>query len=147
MSTDENTFRRVDWTGDQPQPSDDDDEYGMPVQPPRGPGLSDADLDLLTLAARAIGAVRVEAVEGESWVNLHFADGSTAWNWNSLLHSDDMLNLSALLRIDIAWVGDSVVFADGNWSEPTNADPATAARRAVTRAAAEIWMAKAQPPG
>lgn len=147
MSTDENTFRRVDWTGDQPQPSDDDDEYGMPLQPPRGPGLSADDLELLTHAARAIGAVRVDVIEGENWVNLQFADGSMAFAWNPLMHSDDMLNLSALLRIDIAWVGDSVVFADGHLSEPTNADPATAARRAVTRAAAEIWRSKAQPTG
>lgn len=146
MSTDENRFKHVQWTGDGPLPSDDDDEHGLPVQP-RGSGLSADDLELLTMAARAIGAVRVETIEGEQWVNLHFADGSVVYGWNSLMHSDDMLNLSALLRIDIAWVGDSVIFADGNWSEPTSADAATAARRAVTRAAAEIWKAKAPPPG
>lgn len=146
MSTDDNTFKRVLWGDDGWQPSDDDDDQGLPVQPPRAIGLSAADLELLTLAARAIGAVRVEAIEGERWVNLYFADGSVAYAWNPLMHSDDMLNLSALLRIDIEWEGDSVVFADGNWSEPTTDDPATAARRAVTRAAAEIWKAK-MPPG
>ena len=134
---DENTFRRVDWNGDEPQLSDDDGPDGMPLRPP-GMGLSAEDLELLQLAARALGATRVEVVEGERWVNLYFADGSTAWNWNPLIHSDDMLNLSALLRIDIEWEGDSVVFADGNWSEPTDGNPAAAARRAVTFAAAEI---------
>jgi hypothetical protein len=136
MSTDENTFRRVQWDGDQYQPSDDDDADGFPMRP-RGPGLSAADLELLTLAAKAIGA-QVEVVDGEEWVNLHFPDGSVAYAWNPLMHSDDMLNLSALLHIDIEWEGDSVVFADGNWSEPTTDDPAAAARRAVTRAAADI---------
>lgn len=147
VSVDENEFKRVDWpAADGWVPSDDDDEHGFPVQP-HASGLSADDLELLTLAARAIGAVQVEPVEGEKWVNLHFADGSIVYAWNSLMHSDDTLNLSALLHIDIVWVGDSAVFADGFMSEPTSGDPAAAARRAVTRAAADIWKAKAPPPG
>lgn len=112
----------------------------LPAPPRRS--IPEADRELLELAARAIGAVRVEDVEGESWVNLHFVDGSVAYAWNSLMHSDDMLNLSALLHIDIAWLGDSDVLADGSSSEPTTENPAAAARRAVTRAAAEIWKAR-----
>ena len=78
---------------------DDDAANGQPVQPPRGPSLSDADMDLLTLP-RAIGA-KTKAVEGENWVNLYFADASHTWRWHPLMHSDDALNLSAQPRIDI----------------------------------------------
>ena len=116
---------------------DDDTVDELPAAPRQA--IPAADRELLELAGRALGAAQVEDVEGENWVNLHFADGSTVFNWNPLVHSDDMLNLAALLRIDIDWEGDDVVFADGNWSEPTIDDPAAAARRAVTRAAAEIY--------
>lgn len=116
-----------------------DDTYEVDELPARRPNtIPEADLQLLELAGRAIGAVRVEVVEGESWVNLHFADGSVAYAWNSLMHSDDMLNLAALLHIDIDWQGGTEVLADGTCTEPTAAGPAAAARRAVTRAAAEI---------
>ena len=138
MSTDDNTFKRVQWDGDEPLPSDDDGPDGMPLQPPRGPGLSAADLELLTLAGRALGAVRVEIIDGESWVNLHFADGSTMWNWNSLLHCDDAFVLAARLRIDTDWTDDTRILADYTCSEPVGDDATAAARRAVTRAAAEI---------
>jgi hypothetical protein len=123
-----------------------DDTYEVDELLPRPRNsIPEADRQLLDLAARAIGAVRVEDVEGESWVNLHFADGSVAYAWNSLMHSDNMLNLSALLHIDIAWLGDSDVLADGTSSEPTTANPAAAARRAVTRAAAEVWKSRKGP--
>lgn len=115
---------------------DDDTVDELPARPRQA--IPAADREMLELAARAIGAVHVEDVDGENWVNLHFADGSVAYAWNSLMHSDDMLNLSALLHIDIAWLGVSDVLADGRSSEPTSEDPAAAARRAVTRAAAEI---------
>jgi hypothetical protein len=127
---------RVDWAGGLPQPSDDDDEHGMPMQPPRGPGLSDADLALLTLAARALGAERVEVVEGENWLNLHFADGSTMWNWNSLLHSDDTFTMMVRLRLLDEHPGFTYKLAEEQGRE--GADEVEAARRAATRAAAEI---------
>jgi predicted deacylase len=136
MSTGDNKIQRGEWFEGQFYPDDSDDQDELPA-PPRKT-IPEADRQLLELAARAIGAVRVEDVEGENWVNLHFADGSVAYAWNSLMHSDDMLNLSALLRIDIAWLGDSDVLADGSSSEPTSENAAAAARRAVTRAAAEI---------
>lgn len=149
MSTDENKFLRVDWASDQPEPSDDDDEHGMPLRPPRGPGLSAADLDLLTLAARAIGA-RAEAVDGEQWMILHFADGTEAHGWNSLLLSGDALELAVRLRISItidsldicaSWAAiglQPMVDGVADLYEEVGEDALAATRRAVTRAAAEI---------
>lgn len=148
MGTDKNKFRRVDWDGDGPLPSDDDDEHGMPVQP-GGSGLSADDLELLTLAARAIGAAQVEPVEGEPWLNLHFADGQIIYGWNPLLHSDDMLALSVNQGIVIRpfpnhHQGSQVVASVLPYVEVrehaahSGHDLVAATRRAVTRAAAEI---------
>jgi hypothetical protein len=154
MSTDGNEFKKVQWTGDQWEPSDDDDADGMPVQPPRGPGLTAEDLELLTLAARALGAT-VEAVDGEQWVNLHFADGSTAWNWNPLMHGDDTFNLQVDLNFHVSIDCESAGAVTVEWDfgdsttpactveepAPVGGDDRAAARRAVTRAAAEIGKA------
>jgi hypothetical protein len=153
MSTSDNNFRRVEWTGDQWHESDDDGPDGMPLRP-RGPGLSAEDLELLKLAARALGAVRIEEVEGEAWLNLYFADGSTAWNWNPLLHGDDTLNLSIDLNIEIRYhlagnvpgvtatcASDSRVPVCREPWTPAATNKRTATRRAVTRAAAEIGKA------
>jgi hypothetical protein len=143
MSTDENNFRRVDWSGDPWNPSDDDDDAdGLPLQPPRGPGLSAEDLELLTLAARALGAVRVDEVEGEDWVNLHFADGSTIWNWNPLVYKDNAFDLIVRLRLDVLHGLDEVAINDQNvvlvdYTE-YGSDPAADACRVVTSAAAVI---------
>lgn len=120
------------------------DENGLPMQPPHGRGLSDADLELMALAARAIGAVRVEVFEGENWVNLHFADRPAVYNWNPLMHSDDAFNLSVRLKLNI-YHDSSLVDVHGEVSgrdvyatEECGQDPDIATRRAVTRAAAEI---------
>ena len=144
MSTDGNEFKKVQWTGDGWQPSDDDGPDGMPLQPPRGPGLSDADLELLTPAARALGAVRIEVVEGEQWVNLHFADGTVAHGWNPLRHSDDTFNLQVKLRMDVR-VGTQNHTVTAGWGAGIGcvevafgSEDVAAARIAVTRAAAEI---------
>ena len=147
MNTEDNNFRRVDWFGDQPQPSDDDNEHGMPIQPPRGAGLSDSDLELLTLAARALGAERVEIVEGEQWVNLHFADRAPAFGWNSLRHGDDTFNLAADLSIDVLQSAvnqeaQAVAPMQRVVSVPWGDDKRAATRLAVTRAAAEIAVAQ-----
>lgn len=147
MSIDDNTFRRVDWSNDAPNPSDDDDEHGLPLRSPRGPGLPAADLELLTLAARALGAVRIEQVNGESWLNLHFADGSTMWNWNPLMHRDDTFNLMVRLRFDmeqdVSEVRINARRFPGDWIvERYGDDVFVATCRAVTRAAAEIAVAQ-----
>ena len=152
MTTEDNTFHRVDWFGDQPQASDDDDEIGMPVQPPRGPGLPEADLELLALAAYAFGAVRVESVDGENWLHLHFANGTTAFHWNPLVHGDDALALSVRLKLDVTHRvvgGQRVEVIPAGVSvtvEPYNGDPYAATRRAITRAAAEIAVALSKKP-
>lgn len=143
MSTDENTFKRVEWQDGQWEPSDDDDTDGLPVGP-RGAGIPEADLELLELAARAIGAVRVEVVEGESWVNLHLADGSVVYGWNPLLHGDDTFNLATDTRMQITQRVDEVRIGHRSIQalyEPVGEDRRTATRRAVTRAAAEIGKA------
>ena len=137
MSMEENTFKRVDWSGDQWEPSDDDDDAGMPLRP-RGAGRSDADLELLTLAARALGA-RVEVVEGEWWVNLHFADGQVVYGWNSLMISGDAFELAVRLRLLDEHPDFTYKLAEEQGRE--GVDDIEAARRAVTRAAAELGKA------
>jgi hypothetical protein len=149
MSTDENGFRKVEWQDGQLEPSDDDDAEGLPLRA-RGAGIPEADLELLTLAARALGA-RVEVVGGENWVNLHFADGLVRHGWNSLLHSDDTVDLIACLNLAVSVNHEDHM--EGNksvvvmWNDPRNpdagtadmhADPRVAIKRAATRAAAEI---------
>jgi hypothetical protein len=145
--TDENQFRRVQWDGDEPLPNDDDGPDGMPLRPP-GAGLSAEDLQLLTLAARALGAT-VETVEGEQWVALHFADGTIEHGWNPLRHRDDTFNLACDCGIDLHFGGD-FVRANGMESEEeeefergNKVACRAAAARAIVRAAAEIGKAMA----
>jgi hypothetical protein len=140
----ENTFRRVDWAGDQPLPSDDDDEYGMPIRPQRGPGLSDADLELLTLAAKVIGA-RAEAVDGEQWVVLHLLDGAPVFGWNPLRHSADAFELAVASNLGVNVLEWQVTVATPYGAQliveafyDHAGDGSAATRRAVTRAVAEI---------
>lgn len=143
--TDENQFRRVQWDGDAYLTSDDDDANGMSLRP-RGASLSGDDLELLTLAARAIGA-QVEPVEGEDWVNLHFGDGRIVYAWNSLLHSSDAFELAADLNIDLIqstanYEAQAIAPLQRVISESWGTDKNAATRRAVTRAAAEITVAQ-----
>lgn len=146
MSNDDNTFRRVDWAGEEPLLSDDDGPDGMPLRSP-GAGLSAEDLELLTLAARALGA-RVEVVEGEQWVNLHFADGQILCGWNPLRHSDDLLQLVAAMKMNIRQSNDEVyvdclddIGVKTTACEQAQVDRTEAMRRAAVRLAAEIGKA------
>lgn len=122
-------------------PYDDDTVDELPARPRKV--IPAADLELLTLAARAIGA-RFEEVEGEVYGNVHFPDGSTIYAWNSLVHSDDTFNLAADLELDIMHrvVGGrrvETLAAGGQLiQEFYEGDRKAATRRAVTRAAAEI---------
>lgn len=102
--------------------------------------IPDADLALLERAARAIGAVRTEEVDGEGYVNLHFADGSVVYSWNPLTFSGDALDLAVRRRLEIyiheqdtRVVGGNLEFA----TEQHGDDPGAATRRAITRAAGE----------
>lgn len=143
--TDENAFKRVTWN-DEHNPSDDDDEYGMPLRAP-GDAISAEDMDLLTLAARAIGAVQVEPIEGEQWVNLHFEDGRIVYGWNPLVFSGDALELAVRLELDVMHrvVGGKrveILPAGGPITkEFDRGDALVTTRRAITRAAADIGKA------
>jgi hypothetical protein len=103
--------------------------------------ISEVDLALLERAARAIGAVRVEVVDGEGYVNLHFADGSVVHSWNPLMFSDDAFDLAVRLRLEI-YIHEqdtTVMTADLKLANEQHGDDAVAAtRRTITRAAAEI---------
>lgn len=131
----------MNWT-----PDDYDTVDELPVRPRQG--IPEADLQLLELAARALGAVRVEVVDGEQWVNVHFEDGSIQHGWNPLRHSDDTFNLVADLELDVMHrvVGGrrvEVLAAGGPLiQEFYEGDRKAAIRRAVTRAAAERTKTK-----
>jgi hypothetical protein len=59
--------------------------------------IPETDLVLLERAACAIGAVRVEMVDGEGHVNLHFADTSVLHSWNPFMFSGDVFDLAVRL--------------------------------------------------
>jgi hypothetical protein len=100
--------------------------------------IPDADLVLLERAARAIGAARVEVVDGEGYVNLHFADGSVVHSWNPLIFGGDALDLLVRCRLQV-YVHQQATLAmnaDLEWVSEQHGDDASAAtRRAITRAA------------
>ena len=138
--SDDNRFRKGEWVGDQWTPSDDDDE--LPAAP-RGPGLSAGDRELLTLAARALGAQFVD-VEHEGYGNLHFEDGRVVNAWNPLAFSGDAFELQVSLRLTVAVMGTEACIHYGG-KEPiyekgveNGSSLAAATRRAITRTAAEI---------
>lgn len=121
---------------------DDDDTVDELPAPPRK-DIPAADLELLELAARALGAVRVEEVDGEGYLNLHFEDGSIIYAWNPLTHSDDAFDLHVRLRmvveVDTAWSYAWFDYGKQHTQEShVGLAPKEATRRAVTRAAAEI---------
>jgi hypothetical protein len=109
----------------------------LPAPPRRD--ITPADLELLSLAARALGA-RFEEVDGEGYGNLHFEDGTIVYAWNSLEHSDDAFNMAVELELEVhfhragAVVNPESAEEVDNWGSPG----AASARRAITRAAAEI---------
>lgn len=119
-----------------------DDLDELPA-PPRL-DISEADLLLLERAARAISAVRVEAVDGEGFVNLHFADGSIVHSWNPLMFSGDAFELAAALELDVMHRVVSgkrveVLPAGGPLTKHFyEGDVIAATRRAVVLSAAEV---------
>jgi hypothetical protein len=118
-----------------------DDLEELPA-PPRI-DIPDADFVLLERAARAIGAVRVEVVDGEGFVNLHFADGPVVHSWNPLMFSGDAFELAATLGLDIMHrvVGGKRIEILSAGRPPTKhfyeGDVVAATRRAVVLSAAE----------
>ena len=119
---------------------DDDDLVDELPAPPRK-SIPEADRELLHLAARAIGAVRVDDVEGEQWLSLHFADGTVVHGWNALLFGDDAFNLATDTRMQITQRVEEVRIGHRSIPavyEPVGDDRRAGTRRAVVRAAAEI---------
>lgn len=105
-----------------------DDLDELPPRPRQS--IPAADRELLHLAARAIGAVQVDDINGELWLSLHFADGTVVHGWNALLFYSDTFELASRLGLLV------------DFSSRTDADPAAATARAVVRAAAEIGKTK-----
>ena len=100
-----------------------------------------ADLVLLEQAARAIGAVRVEVVDGEGYVNLHFADGSIVHSWNSLMFSGDAFDLAVRLRLEVRIHEQDTTAMTADLklaNEPHCDDAGAATRRAITRVASDV---------
>ena len=100
-----------------------------------------ADLALLERAARAIGAVHVEVVDGEGYVNLHFADGSVVHSWNSLMFSGDAFDLAVRLQFEVRIHAHDTTAMTADIklaNEPHGDDAGAATRRAITRVASDI---------
>ena len=102
--------------------------------------IPEADQSLLERAARAIGAVRVEVVDGAGYVNLYFADGVVVHSWNPLKFSVDALDLAVRLRLEI-YIHEqdtSAMATDLQLANEHHGDDAGAAtRRAITRVASK----------
>jgi hypothetical protein len=116
-----------------------DDLDELPA-PPRV-DIPAADLVLLERAARAIGAERVEVVDAEGYVNLHFADGSVVHSWNPLSFNGDALDLAITRRLEIRVSEQDTRAASCNLKSATEQhgdDAGAATRRAITRAACEV---------
>jgi hypothetical protein len=108
---------------------------------PQRVDIPEADLVLLERAARAIGAVRVEVVDGEGFVNLHFAGGSVVHSWNPLTFSGDAFDLVVRLRLEVRIYEQDTTAMTADLkltNEPHGDDAGAATRRAITRAAAEL---------
>ena len=118
----------------------DDDLNELPTAP--RVDIPETDLVLLERAARAIGAVRMEVVDGEGYVNLHLADGSVVHSWNPLAFSGDALELAVKLNIHVLRFQTSAtahpMVASWGCDERDDGDPLGATRRAITRAASQI---------
>lgn len=121
---------------------DNDQDYvdELPAAPRKD--IAPEDLELLQLAAGAIGAM-FEEVDGEGYGNLHFEDGTIVHSWNPLQFSGDALDLAVKLMISIwrrapdeKYVDAHAVNADYGSFEPLAPDPYVATRRAIVRAAA-----------
>ena len=120
---------------------DDDTVDELPARPQKV--IPTADRELLDLAARALGAVHIEDVDGEEWLNLHFEDGSTIYHWNPLLHGDDALELAVRRKLSIDVTEDAVCVIAGDnehvvIEKGVGAALLPATRLAIARAAAEI---------
>jgi hypothetical protein len=134
MSQDDKQFQKVEWSGDQYKPADDDlDE--LPAQPRKQ--ISAEDHELLVLAARALNADFVET-EGEEFGDLNFPDRSVVHAWNPLLFSGDTFELGLKLGLFHENQDFARMLAEEIGPAEEKRDVVAAGRRATVRAAAEI---------
>lgn len=100
--------------------------------------IPEADRELLELAARAMGAVRFEEIDGEGYGNLHFPDGSVNHAWNPLKFEGDAFDLAVRLPgLDLQWI-----IAEA-WRAHAGHDARRLfVQRGITRAAAETIRGK-----
>jgi len=134
MSENDKQFQKVEWSGDQYNPADDDADE--PPAPPRKE-ISADDHELLVLAARAMNADFVET-EGEEYGDLNFPDRSVVHAWNPLLFSGDAFELGLKLGLFHDNRDFARMLAEEIGPEEEKRDPVAAGRRAAVRAAAEI---------
>ena len=110
------------------------------------------DRELLELSAKAVGHCVAACCDGKYW-KTETPESEGIEHWNPLTDDGDALRLAVKLRNDItfndalamAWPANG---ADGE-SEPLDPDPYAATRRAITRAAAAMWLREnptTQPP-
>ena len=104
------------------------------------------DRELLKLAAKAAGFTIVDIVESVAIVK---ADHPIAFKWTPLTDDGDALRLAVKLNFDVCRglrgpdIGTAVLVMHGTLTvaEYLGDDPYAATRRAIVRAAAEIWRA------
>lgn len=117
--------------------------------------MSETDRELLELAAKAFGIKADKSpYNGGGATNTGFdlrgnlvVDWHNGHKWNPLSDDGDALRLAVKLRIDIEWTEPEEVYASSHngeqnrqlteWAEHSGC-PASATRRAIVRAAAEI---------
>lgn len=109
------------------------------------------DRELLELAAKAAGITLEWDGNPDGWMPMYY-EGKTYYQWNPLDDDGDALRLAVRLPLDVMFGFDgegNVVGVNANWDgapaeviqEPLGQDVAKATRRAIVRAAAEIWRA------
>jgi len=126
-----------------------DDLDELPAPPRKS--IPEADRELLKLAARALDAVRIEDVDGEQWLILHFTDGTVMHGWNPLLFYGDTFELAVRLGLQVkpgtyrdeAATAYSPSGVEAKERVHYQQDMLSATARAVVRAAAEIGKQRA----
>jgi hypothetical protein len=114
------------------------------------------DKELLELAAKACGLTDAKYQDGKGWMEVRYGYSEAIYSdinggyWNPLTDDGDALRLAVRLGIDVlqlkksksAYANNAQVF----YSDA--ADPYSATRRAIVRAAAELgrWMPLPKPP-
>lgn len=108
------------------------------------------DRELLELAAKAAG-IKFDRITNECGLWAEIYENNCYGTWNSLDSDGDALRLAVKLNIEFACFDDMEQVNAGVWEPgaeswdcmtPYNGDKQDAARRAITRAAAQMQMSK-----